>query len=381
VRVVFAPHAYWPSIGGAERYAQGLAEGLVRLGHEVHVVVADVDDPEAFYELGHLPVGPAEEMIHGVVVHRLDYVDMTYRLGWLLGQTRAIGSSTRRFLGRLSVQARRLEPDAVVTLPHLFPNVEEVFRLRSTASWRLIYAAMLHEDDPYWSVPRVSAAVMRADGVIALTEHERERLLASYGARPDTTALVPPGVEPGEGPAYADRDHVILFFGRRTASKRLDVLYEAMKIVWKEFPEVVLQVAGSPPGVGPDPAIWIAADPRVKVVDAPSEEEKDRLMGRAKVVVSPSLTESFGITTLEAWAESTPVVVTDSPVNRSVVRDGEDGLVASGSGHFELAESLVRLLGDPGFASSLGRAGRRRVDQDFSWSTSAASLDHLIRKL
>ena len=99
MRVVFAPHAYLPSIGGAERYAQGLAEGLAKLGHEVHVVVADVDDPEAFYELGHQRVGAAEEKLGGVMVHRLPYIDFRYRqMGRVLGQGRTIGTSTRRFL-------------------------------------------------------------------------------------------------------------------------------------------------------------------------------------------------------------------------------------------------------------------------------------------
>ncbi len=86
MKVVFSPHAYSPSIGGAERYAQGLAEGLALLGHEVHVVVADVDDPEAFYELGHDSVGPPNESINGVLVHRLAFRDIGYRLlGNMLG--------------------------------------------------------------------------------------------------------------------------------------------------------------------------------------------------------------------------------------------------------------------------------------------------------
>ena len=97
---------------------------------------------------------------------------------------------------------------------------------------------MLHEDDPYWSIDRVSAAVTQSDSVIALTEHERDRLVESYGAREETTAVIPPGVEPGDGTPYSDRDQAVLFVGRRTASKRLDVLHAAMKIVWEEFPEM-----------------------------------------------------------------------------------------------------------------------------------------------
>ena len=380
MRVVFSLHAYAPSIGGAERYAQGLAEGLAHLGHEVHVVVANIDDPEAFYELGHEVVGPAEEMIGGVQVHRVPYGNFAYRqMGRILGAERVIGSSTREFLSHFSARIADLDPDVVVTLPHLFPNVEGTIRLKADARWRLVYVPMLHEDDPYWSIERVAAAVSQSDYVLALTEHERDRLLESYGAKGATTAVVPPGVESGEGTPYADREAVVLFVGRRTASKRLDILYEAMRIVWEKFPDVVLQLAGSSPGVGADPAIWISADSRVKVINTPTEAEKDRLLGSARVVVSPSLTESFGITTLEAWAQGTPVVVADSPVNRSVVRQGLDGLVAAGASALDLGNAIVRVLDDAHLAEAMGRAAQIRAQTDFTWDSSAQDLEGLLQ--
>ncbi len=382
MRVVFSPHAYLPSIGGAERYAQGLAEGLAALGHEVHVAVANVDDPEAFYELGHGGAGPVNETIEQVSVHRLVYGDLGYRrLGNLLGGDRVLRSSTVRFQRSLGDLLSGLAPDVVITLPHLFPNVVEVIRLKETASWKLVYVPMLHEDDPYWSIPRVSEAVDAADGVIALTDYERDRLLESYGAQAGATAVIPPGVAFGDETVSIDREPMVLFIGRRTPSKRLDVLYEAMETVWQELPEVLLVLAGSPPGVGADPAMWLAADSRVKIVNTPNETEKNQLLARARVVVSPSLTESFGITTLEAWAQGTPVVVTDSPVNRSVVRDGADGLVAAGPGAAHLAAALARLLADSDSAASMGQAGRRRLDRGFAWSMSASSLEGMIESL
>jgi glycosyltransferase involved in cell wall biosynthesis len=369
-------------LGGAERYAQGLAEGLAGRGHEVHVVAPDVDDPEAFYELGHTAVGVAREPMNGVEVHRLPYVSTGYRrLGALIGQKRVLENATRSFQEHLRARIFDLKPDVIVTLPHLFPNVVDVLRLRPSATWKLLYVPMLHEDDPYWSTERVSEAVGRADGVIALTHHERARLIESYGAPTDTTVVIPPGVEPGVVVPYENRDPVVLFLGRRTASKRLDVLYEAMKIVWHEMPEVVLQVAGSPPGAGRDPTVWIAADPRVRIIDSPSEKEKDQLLGRARLLVSPSLTESFGITTLEAWAQATPVVVADSPVNRSIVRADVDAIVVDVSSPERLAPALIRLLKDSEFAESLGEAGRRRAQADFSWLQSVAALEVLARRL
>jgi glycosyltransferase involved in cell wall biosynthesis len=135
VRVIFIPHAYAPSIGGAERYAQGLAEGLAQSGHEVHVVVADVTNPEAFYELGHDVVGMETESIRGVAVHRLPFLTFWYRnLGWL-SQRQALSSAKKRFRDRLESSLADLRPDVVITLPHLFPNVGDVVGLRPSASW------------------------------------------------------------------------------------------------------------------------------------------------------------------------------------------------------------------------------------------------------
>ena len=66
LRIAFTPHAYLPAVGGAERYTQGLAEALAANGHDVHVVVADIDNAEAFYELGHQATTRGNETIGGV---------------------------------------------------------------------------------------------------------------------------------------------------------------------------------------------------------------------------------------------------------------------------------------------------------------------------
>jgi glycosyltransferase involved in cell wall biosynthesis len=321
------------------------------------------------------------ESIRGVAVHRLPFLTFWYRnLGWL-SQRQALSSAKKRFRDRLESSLADLRPDVVITLPHLFPNVGDVVGLRPSASWKLLYAPMLHEEDPNWSIDRVSEAVVASDGVIALTEYERSRLLYSYGARSGSTAVVPPGVNPASGNEYGGRENVVLFIGRRSPSKRLDVLYEAMNQVWAEEPSARLIVAGSATVGSPDPASFMMEDDRVSVITSPTDVERDRLFAGSRVVVNPSLAESFGNTTLEAWAHGTPVVVADSPVNRSVVRHLVDGLVANGSNAAALAPAIARLLKDPGSAESMGREGRRRVETEFSWASSTEALDRLIRSI
>jgi glycosyltransferase involved in cell wall biosynthesis len=380
VRVTFVPHAYHPSVGGAQRYARGLAEGLARRGHEVHVVVADLIDPEAFYELGHRPVGTPTERLAGVTIHRLPYRSMLYRVGAPRRLTaRALRGSRRRYGTRLRDRIADLDPEVVVTLPHLFPNVEEVLSLRPGSRWRLVYVPMLHEDDPYWSIPSVAAAVGMSDGVVALTTHEQRRLVDSYGITEDRTAVISPGIDiPNEKGEMAS-EPVVLFLGRRSASKRLDVLYEAMEIVWQALPEAMLVVAGAPPAVGPDPADAFRHEARVEVIDGYGEHDHAPLLRGARLLASASTAESFGITILEAWAHGTPVVVADTPVARSVVRNGIDGLLA-GPDAAGIGRAILSLLSAPEDAARMGREGRRRAETDFSWDGAARRLDELASR-
>jgi glycosyltransferase involved in cell wall biosynthesis len=380
VRVIFVPHAYHPSIGGAQRYARGLAEGLVRRGHEVHVVVADLIDPEAFYELGHRPVGIPTERLAGVTIHRLPYRSILYRLGAPRRfAARALRGSRRQYEKRLRDRIADLDPEVVVTLPHLFPNVEEVAALRPVSRWRLVYAPMLHEDDPYWSIPRVAAAVAVSDGVVALTAHEQRRLVDSYGITEDRTAVIPPGVDVADEAGETASEPVVLSLGRRSASKRLDILYEAMGIVWQALPEAMLVVAGAPPAVGPDPADAFRHDTRVQVIDGYGDHDHALLLRRARLLASASTAESFGITTLEAWAHGTPVVVADTPVARSVVRDGIDGLLADPDAA-GIGRAILSLLSAPDDVVRMGREGRRRAVTDFSWDGAARGLDELMAR-
>jgi len=244
----------------------------------------------------------------------------------------------------------------------------------------MVYAPLLHEEDPYWAVPPIAAAVAVADGVIALTEHERDRLISRYGADPEWTIVLPPGVDlPAEEPP-AQRDPLVLFLGRRAASKRLDVLHAAMQLVWRSAPEARLVVAGPPPARGEDPAAAMADDPRIEIVDRVDSVERDRLIGSARVVTSASVVEAFGITTLEAWAHATPVVVADTPVRRSVVRQGTDGIIAAPDAA-GMAEGILSVLTDAERGRRMGHAGRERVAAEFQWDQIVGELREFLSRL
>jgi glycosyltransferase involved in cell wall biosynthesis len=103
-----------------------------------------------------------------------------------------------------------------------------------------------------------------------------------------------------------------------------------------------------------------------RVVFAGYREDATELMSRAAIVALPSTTEGLPIVLLEAMARARPVVATPVGGVPELVADGETGLIVPPDDPKALADALLRLLGDRGFAQRLGDAGRERVRSAFS---------------
>jgi glycosyltransferase involved in cell wall biosynthesis len=93
--------------------------------------------------------------------------------------------------------------------------------------------------------------------------------------------------------------------------------------------------------------------------------------------------EGLGITgTLrESLAMETPVVATRAMGNPELVGHEEHGLLVPPRNPEALASAVLRLLADPAWAKSLGRAGRRRVVAGFSARAKAERLERLYGRV
>lgn len=108
---------------------------------------------------------------------------------------------------------------------------------------------------------------------------------------------------------------------------------------------------------------------RVKFLGGLEPHEVKQYVHAAKVLAFPSVTEAeaFGLVQLEAMSAGKPVVNTAlATAVPNVARDGKEGLTVPPSEPVALAEALRRLLDQPEFAASLGRAAKERVRSEFS---------------
>ncbi|MGA8671924.1 MAG: glycogen synthase [Terracidiphilus sp.] len=243
------------------------------------------------------------------------------------------------------------------------------------------------------------SAGTKADILRAYPEVEPARIhviyngidLAEYQKTEETKALTDYGVDPAVP--------YVLFVGRITRQKGVTHLVDAIRSMPPET-QVVL-CAGAPDT--PE----IAAELRTKVEDARrnhprivwiekmvTRQETIQLYSHARVFCCPSVYEPFGIINLEAMACRAPVVASATGGIKEVVVDGETGYLVPFDQDpvtsfprdpetfaKDLAVRINELMADPEKCRHFGEAGRRRVEEIFSWTAIAHQTIGLYQEL
>ena len=282
-------------------------------------------------------------------------------------------------------------------------------------------------------------AILDADAIVAVSNGTKDDILKAYPDvdpsrihviyngidlqqyqyTPDTSALVKYGIDP-EKP-------YVLFVGRITRQKGVTHLVEAIQYLppgtqivlcagAPDTPEIAAEMrakvesvrrftpgseraavenftadgghsmaTGDPTGTGHN-LVWIE--------QMVTREEAIQLYSHCAVFCCPSVYEPFGIINLEAMACKAPVVASATGGILEVVVEGETGHLVpfeadpvttfpTDPAQFakDLAARIMQLLADPAKAQRMGEAGRKRVEEHFSWTAIAAQTIELYESL
>ena len=105
------------------------------------------------------------------------------------------------------------------------------------------------------------------------------------------------------------------------------------------------------------------------------------LMQQAAVVVLPSVSETFGLVILEAWAAGAPVISSRTSGASALVRDGENGWLFDLADPQTFHEALDRALDDPAVARALAEAGRELARAKYDTRAIAGQVRGLYEEL
>jgi phosphatidylinositol alpha-mannosyltransferase len=208
---------------------------------------------------------------------------------------------------------------------------------------------------------------------IAVSEAAAWTARRFYGGRyrivPNGVQLQPARTTEPQG-ATQQRPLRIVFVGQAVERKGLPVLLRAFEALRDHIAATLTLVGAIPEEV----AHMMLDDRGVEALGKVSEERKLHELAAADVVCAPSLHgESFGMVLTEAFAASAPVIASDIPGYRDVVRDGVDGLLVPAGDALALAEALRRLALDANQRARMSLAARERAER-FAWPCVAAEV-------
>jgi glycosyltransferase involved in cell wall biosynthesis len=246
----------------------------------------------------------------------------------------------------------------------------------------LLFHGALHPGDS-WSYDRpiIYKAIDACDIYLANTAFERDFLIAK-GFAPDKIRIASPGVDPepfmtADGMALRQKlgwenAPVVAFVGQQAAHKGIETLYHAMRLVWRQMPEVKLIVAGGRTIYSPQldailETFTARERERIQLIPNFAEEDKPQIYAACDVFAYPSGFESFGITFVEAWAAGKPVIGCRRGAIATVVDEWQDGLLVPYRDVAQLASAIIELLADNRLRERLALRGREKALAQHTW--------------
>jgi glycosyltransferase involved in cell wall biosynthesis len=277
---------------------------------------------------------------------------------------------------------------------------DELVPIIRTLSPRTRIVLHLHDHRQAHHEPEIARRLAQADAIVGCSAFVTENVRRAFPEIRDRCLTITNAVDIAlfdqareRGARAAKR---IVFVGRRSPEKGVHTLLEAFRRVLPEHPDAQLDVVG-PRDVAPLHAVDpLRTDPRfdallgfyarptsyqdyletlaepmrnsVRFVDPVAHADTPRYLRDADVVVFPSIwDEPFGLPVLEAMAAARPVVATAVGGIRETVDDGLTGLLVPPGDAASLAAAIASLLEDEARRKTMGAAGRRRAEAQFSW--------------
>ena len=148
--------------------------------------------------------------------------------------------------------------------------------------------------------------------------------------------------------------HVILWVGRVSAEKNLELLAKAYAAIRAHRDDVSLVIVGD----GPYRKTLEEVAPEATYLGFRSGEELARIYASSDVFVFPGAAETFGQVVLEAAMSGLPTVVTAGSIPSEAVVPGETALTVSPGNVDGMRDAIETLLDDPALRARMGAAAR-----------------------
>lgn len=344
IRVLIAADTFAPDVNGAARFAERLAAGLVSRGHEVQVMAPSPSRKS----------GTWTEMHEGqpMVVHRLHswrwypHDWLRFALPWLVRrdsrrildtfQPDVVHFQSHINVGRgVTIEAEK-RGIRIIGTNHFMPENMVKFSLIPVGFQdRVIKAAWKAARRTFGRAEAVTTPTLRAAQFL-------EKYTGLTGVHAISCGIDAENYSPNFAPRTENR---ILFVGRVTGEKQIDVLLQAAAVLSPSLRANVEIVGGGDQKRNLEHlADTLGIRDRVTFTGYVTDEELRAAYSRATVFAMPSVAELQSIATMEAMASGLPIVAANAMALPHLVHDQRNGYLFKPGDAQDLADKLRTVL-------------------------------------
>lgn len=344
IRVLIAADTFAPDVNGAARFAERLAGGLVSRGHEVHVMAPAASRNHGTWYETHDGQVMTMHRLHSWRWHPHDW--LRFALPWIVrSQSRRILDSIKpdvvHFQSHINIghglaieaQKRGIR---IIGTNHFMPENMLEFSMIPKGLQDRVVAAL-------WKAAR--RTYLRAEAVTTPTARAAE-FLEKYTGLTGVHAISCGIDADNYAPRFEPRtENRILFVGRVTGEKQIDVLLKAVSLLAADLNAKVEIVGGGDQRRNLEHlADTLGIRDRVTFAGYVTDDELRDAYSRATVFAMPSIAELQSIATMEAMASALPVVAANAMALPHLVHDGRNGYLFAPSDASDLAAKLTAVL-------------------------------------
>ncbi len=367
MRIALLSPYSWTYPGGVTRHVRAIAESFLEAGHDVRVL-APYDPPDRFSAVLHRgarpPIAPAPD--------------------YFISLGRTIGFKANGSVSNLSITpfglatAQRELRTGGYDVVHIHEPLAPIPPWVVTDSVRLPLVGTFHT----YNENRLSNGLATVLGARRVLNHLHVRIAVSEAAAWTARRFLGGHYRIIPNGAYLPRDRAvaeklrcddplrIVFVGQAVERKGLPLLLRAFEALREHIPTELTVIGPTPEELSP-----LMLDTRqVRMLGRIDDEAKHEEIRQADVLVAPSLRgESFGLVLTEAFTVGTPVVASNIPGYRDVLRDGIDGVLVAPGDAQALAETLRDLYEEPERRRDMAEAAAQGVER-FAWPRVSAQI-------
>ena len=371
MRIVFFTDTYEPQINGVVTAIKLFEKELERLGHEIYIVCPRVSGytyKENVFTVRSFTFKPYPEYRAGLPSLKL--------VKWIKNiNPDIIHVHTPVTIGLLGITLAKIFSKPLIATYHTF--MEEYFKIYFIPRrLKKKYSKVFSEN----FIKKYTKFFYNKTQIVIVPSSAIKKHIKSCGVKKPIVVL-PTGIDTDFfRPKRKPEKNLVLWVGRLGKEKSLDILLKAFSVVQQELHKVKLVIIGDGPERKNLENLAKKLSLNIEFTGYICREKLPEYYSRAYLLVSPSTTETQGLTVLEAFACSCPVVVADALGFKDFVKNGENGFFAKPKSKKDFAEKILKILQDSKLRKKLSRNARKTAEE-FSITNQAKKLNNLYEKL